>query len=138
MDRKELKIFIAMSRTLNSLNRKSNEVFRKYGLTTGQFAVLEVLYHKGDLTVGEIQEFILSTTGNMPVIIKNLRNQKLIRTYKAVCDKRRTMVALTKKGNNLISKVFPENKTIIEDYFSILEDQEKETLLNLLSKYKKG
>ena len=30
------------------------------------------------------------------------------------------------------------NSNVIEDYFSILEDQEKETLLNLLSKYKKG
>ena len=56
MSKIELKIFIGMSRAINKINRATNKIYTKYGLTSGQFAVLEVLYHKGDLSVGEVQE----------------------------------------------------------------------------------
>lgn len=55
MSKIQLKIFIGMSRALNKINRATNKVYAKYGLTSGQFAVLEALYHKGDLSVGEVQ-----------------------------------------------------------------------------------
>lgn len=137
MERNELKIFIAMSRTLNEVNRQTNEICRKYNLTTGQFAVLEALFHKGDLSVGEIQEYILSTTGNMPVLIRNLKDANLIDTYKSKKDKRRTMVSLTDKGLDVISSAFPENKEVIEAYFSIISKKDQIKLLEILSDFKK-
>ncbi|WP_235899151.1 MarR family transcriptional regulator [Suipraeoptans intestinalis] len=41
-------------------------------MTLSQFAVLEALYSKGDLTVGEVREKILSSVGTIPVIVNNL------------------------------------------------------------------
>lgn len=136
MNNKGLKIFIAMSRALNKVNRQSSQVFRKFDLTTGQFAVLEALYHKGDRTVGELQELILSTTGNMPVIINNLKDRGLVESCKKIDDKRFTVISLTERGRELISKVFPENKIIIEEYFSKLSDEEQKSLLKMLLKFK--
>lgn len=136
MNNKGLKIFIAMSRALIKVNRQSSQVFRKFDLTTGQFAVLEALYHKGDRTVGELQELILSTTGNMPVIINNLKDRGLVESCKKIDDKRFTVISLTERGRELISKVFPENKIIIEEYFSKLSDEEQKSLLKMLLKFK--
>lgn len=136
MNNKGLKIFIAMSRALVKVNRQSSQVFRKFDLTTGQFAVLEALYHKGDRTVGELQELILSTTGNMPVIINNLKDRGLVESCKKIDDKRFTVISLTERGRELISKVFPENKIIIEEYFSKLSDEEQKSLLKMLLKFK--
>ncbi len=136
MNNKGLKIFIAMSRALVKVNRQSSQVFRKFDLTTGQFAVLEALYHKGDRTVGELQELILSTTGNMPVIINNLKDRGLVESCKKIDDKRFTVISLTERGRELISKVFPENKIIIEEYFSKLSGEEQKSLLKMLLKFK--
>lgn len=136
MKDKELKIFIAMSRTLNKLNRMNNQLFREYDLTTGQYAVLEALYHKGEKSVGEIQNLILSTTGNMTVIIKNLKARDLISSCSDEKDRRLTLLNLTEKGRNLISEVFPKNEKLIEEYYSILSESEKSQLLLILSKFK--
>lgn len=136
MKDKDLKIFIGMSRTLNKLNRLNSQLFRDYDLTTGQYGVLEALYHKGNRSVGEIQEMILSTTGNMPVILKNLKARDLISTCRADKDRRLTIVSLTDEGRDLIEEVFPKNKEVIEGYFSRLSEDEKEKMLDLLSKFK--
>ena len=48
----DLKMVIALSRAVNAHSKAALEVFRKYGLTTAQFAVLEVLFHKGPLKIG--------------------------------------------------------------------------------------
>ncbi|MDO5026625.1 MAG: MarR family winged helix-turn-helix transcriptional regulator [Tissierellia bacterium] len=136
MGNNELKIFIAMSRTLNKLNKLNNQLFREYSLTSGQYGVLEALYHKGDRSVGEIQEMILSTTGSMPVILKNLKARELISTCTDENDRRITIVSLTDEGRDLIKLVFPKNKKIIEDYFSKISGEEQEDIVKILSKFK--
>ena len=65
MNKVELKIFIGMSRAINKINRATNKVYGKYGLTSGQFAVLEALYHKGLVCRGSRK--VLSTSGTIPV-----------------------------------------------------------------------
>lgn len=52
----ELKILIGMHRAVNKIDGKTIKIVKQYGLSLGQFAVLEALYHKGDMTVGQVQE----------------------------------------------------------------------------------
>lgn len=136
MDKKDLKIFIALSRTLNKVNRLSAEVFKRHNLTTGQFAVLEALYHKGDKCVGEIQELILSTSGNMPVLIRNLETRGFVSTRPLESDRRSKLVSLTPEGREIIKKSFPENAQVMHDYFGRLSQEEKTTLLEILENFK--
>ena len=72
MAKTELKILIGLHRAINYIDRQSTKIFSEYQLTLGQFAVLEALHHKGDMTVGQVQEKILSSGGTMPLIINNL------------------------------------------------------------------
>ena len=71
----ELKLLIGLHRVCNEIDRRSSQLVSKYNLSLGQFAVLEALYHKGDLSVGEVQRKILSSSGTMPVIIRNLEKR---------------------------------------------------------------
>ena len=87
-----LKAVIALNRATNHLNRRAYAVFRRHGLTMMQFAVLEVLYHRGDLTVGEIIQKILTTGGNMTVVLKNLVKEGLITRCVAPTDNRVAIV----------------------------------------------
>lgn len=51
-----LKTIIALSRCIQSVNKRELKIIKEGGLTYSQFGVLEVLYHKGDLRVSEILE----------------------------------------------------------------------------------
>ena len=68
----DLSLLIGLSRTSNTFASETSRIMTAHDLTLSQFAVLEAVVHKGTLSIGEIQRKILSTTGTMPVIIKNL------------------------------------------------------------------
>ncbi len=129
MVKQELKAFIAMSRALNEINRNTISIVKEYGISTSQFAVLESLYHKGDLTVGEVQEKILSTSGTIAVVIRNLENSGLIYKIQDSNDKRRYILKLSDKGLVLISKVYPKNEKML---LSVMSNLNQEELNNLL------
>jgi MarR family 2-MHQ and catechol resistance regulon transcriptional repressor len=134
MEINELKIFIAMNRALNLINKTNFKIINKYKLTTPQFAVLEALYHKGDLTVGEVQEKILSTSGTIAVIIRNLEKDNLITRLQDKNDKRKYILNISEKGRLLMDKVFPEIEDNIVSQISVLDEAEQNILLNNLKK----
>lgn len=133
----DLHLFIGLSRTMLYLDRKTDEIFRKHGLTQTQFAVLEALYHKGDLPQCRIRELILTTAGNLPVVIKNLLKQDYISKRPDPEDGRRQILSLTPSGKELLEKVFPENAACIRECFSVWTENEREELLRLMKKFRK-
>ncbi len=135
MEKTELKIFIGMSRALNKINRATNKVYTKYGLTSGQFAVLEALYHKGELSVGEVQEKILSTSGTIPVIVKNLEKEGFLQKSNDESDKRRFILQITQKGKELMDIIYPENEEIIISMINTWSKDEQEEILNYMRKF---
>lgn len=134
MVKQELKIFIAMNRALNLINKTNFKVINKYKLTTPQFAVLEALYHKGDLSVGEVQEKILSTSGTIAVIIRNLEKDNFITRYQDKNDKRKYILSINEKGQLLMDKVYPEIEKNILSQISVLDESEQDILLKYLKK----
>lgn len=135
MEKTELKIFIGMSRALNKINRATNKVYTKYGLTSGQFAVLEALYHKGELSVGEVQDKILSTSGTIPVIVKNLEKEGFLQKSNDESDKRRFILQITQKGKELMDIIYPENEEIIISMINVWNKEEQEVMLNYMRKF---
>lgn len=119
MQLKEEKLLILISRVRNIIFRELEKVFRKNGLTMTQFAILEVLLHKGPKCVGEIQELILGTNGNVPLVIKNLERDGKIKRVKDEKDGRISIIHLTKSGEECINKVYLEEqkklKKILKD-----------------------
>ena len=54
------------------MDKKTSKIAAEYNLTFSQFMVLEALYSKGDMSVGEVRERILSSVGTIPLIVNNL------------------------------------------------------------------
>ena len=134
MSKLELSLVIALHRANNKLDRKTSRLVGEYNLSLGQFGVLEALYHKGNLTVGQVQEKILSTIGTIPMIVSNFVDKGLIRRCKDKKDKRKCILKLTPKGKKLIAEVFPKNEELILQEMQVLSDEEKTVLLELLKK----
>lgn len=134
MKNSELKILIGMHRNVNSIDKKTAKLALEKGLTFSQFAVLEALYSKGDMSVGMVRKHILSTMGTIPLIINNLVKMDYVKRIPDPKDRRVCIVSLTDKGRELISDIAPKNQKIIEDYMSVLTNEEKDTLLYLMKK----
>jgi DNA-binding MarR family transcriptional regulator len=129
-----LKAFIGLSRTTQALHKRAGGIFNKGGLTSSQFAVLEALYHKGDLTINEIIESILSTSGNMTVVINNLEKDSMIQRQVNPMDKRSSIIVITDKGRQKVEEIFPVHLEDLAKSFEELEEKEKEMLIKILKK----
>ncbi len=128
------KLIIALSRALRWIHKDSEAMFRAADLTMAQFAVLEALYHKGDMTVGGLIEAVLSTSGNMTVVIRNLEQHELVLRKENPSDKRSFIVCLTKRGEELISEVFKKHMELVAESLSKITEEEKDTVIKILRK----
>lgn len=128
---RNLRLWIDLSRIYLHLSRKILPVFQSHQLSPGQFAVLEALYHKGDLCVGEVKRVILTTGGNLTVVIQNLEKRKLIRICEGE-DRRMKILSLTEEGSRLLEEVFPKHVEVLDKLLNVYTAQEKEILIQML------
>lgn len=134
MNEIELKIVIGLHRNANSLDKNTNRIISKKKLSIGQFAVLEALYNKGDMSIGMVRDKILSSVGTIPVIVNNLEKRGYITRREDEKDRRISILSLTSEGREMIRELIPHNTRMIKEYMDVLTEEEKEKLLELLKK----
>ena len=132
----DLSTLIVFTRAEHTIHRIEYKIIKQSGLTIAQFAVLEALYNKGDLKICEIIERILTTSGNITVVIKNLEKDGLIKKKPDPNDKRSCIISLTEEGKKIIENILPDHIKNIKGIFEILTDEEKNTLKTILKKFK--
>lgn len=131
---RNLKLLIAVSRGAIDMGRATMRTIKEHGLTSAQFMVLEVLYHKGPMKVREITEKILSSGGNMTVVIANLEREGYVERHTVEGDRRAFLIAITALGKEKMAEVFPDHLQCLEKYFARLTEEEKGELMHLLRK----
>ena len=130
----DLSTLIVFTRAEHSIHRKEYQTIKDHGLTAAQFGVLEALYVKGDLKIGQLIEKILTTSGNMTVVVRNLEKAGLVKKIEDPADKRSTIISLTDLGRKKIEEILPSHYQNIIDIFSVLSDEEKVQLKEILKK----
>ena len=133
-EERALNAFIRFSRAFNTINQNIRATFRTHDLSSGQFGVLETLYHVGPLYQGELGEKLLQSKGNISTIISNLTERDLVERRRDPEDRRYVKVHLTEAGESLIADVFPDHVERIVEVFDVLEDEEIETFSQLCKK----
>ena len=131
-----LKMLIALSRTTQAIHKRSTRIFKEGGLTMAQFSVLEALYHKGPMSINQIMQTILSTPGNMTVVINNLEREEMVSRCSHPDDSRSTLVTITENGRSSVEEIFPMHLKDLEESFAALTQEEKLQLIDLLTKLK--
>lgn len=134
MDNIEMKILIGLHRNINKIDKKTSKIASSYNLTFSQFMVLEALYSKGDMTIGQVREKILSSVGTISLIVNNLEKMNYIMKLPDKNDRRICILHLTKQGYDVISELAPKNADMIRNSMQVLTYEEKENLLYLLKK----
>jgi MarR family 2-MHQ and catechol resistance regulon transcriptional repressor len=131
-----LQLVIALSRAFQALERGVRPQLAEYGLGLTEFAVLEVLYHKGVLPLGEIRDRILVTGASTTYVVKKLEDRGLMRRRTCDEDQRIVFGELTAKGRALIDEVFPVHVERLREVtagLSVAQKREASQLLRRLS-----
>ena len=129
-----LDTWIKLARASATFGKKSDESIRSFGLTSAQFAVIEVLGHLGDLSVGKLCEKMLVTGGNMTLVLDNLEKQNLVVRIPNPTDRRAINISLTPNGKKLFKEIFIKHAANIENTMSVLSESEQIQLGVLLKK----
>jgi MarR family 2-MHQ and catechol resistance regulon transcriptional repressor len=128
-----LNTFIKLVRCTNTVSANVHDHLLGK-LTVSQFGILEALYHLGPMAQKELAEKILKSAGNITTIINNLERSDLVIRGVNENDKRYCTVQLTKKGENVIKRIFPIHADIIVKRMARLRESEQQTLGRLLKK----
>jgi len=129
-----VRLMRVISKSSTYLQRRSCNVFRKYGLTQNQYSVLNSLYNKDSLTINELLIRSLSTGGNMTIVINNLEAAGLVTRRTNPSDSRSTLISITPAGRDIIAQVIPKQYDNVTDAFSMYSDEEKLQLIALLER----
>ncbi|MET1084978.1 MAG: MarR family transcriptional regulator [Burkholderiales bacterium] len=127
-----LQLVIALARAYQALERGVRPHLARSGLGMTEFAVLEVLYHKGALQLGEIRDRILVTGASTTYVVKRLEERGLVRRRPSAEDQRVVFGELTAAGRALIDVLFPEHVDRLREVLGGLSVSEKEAATRLL------
>jgi MarR family transcriptional regulator, 2-MHQ and catechol-resistance regulon repressor len=127
-----LKLLVVLSRARLSLDEHLHAHAARHGLTLTEFAILEVLYHRGPLLLGEVQRRILVSSGGVTYLVDRLEKKGLVTRQDCPEDRRARYAVLTPEGEELIGRIFPEHARYIEELMGVLSREEQETAVRLL------
>lgn len=104
------------------------------GLGLSDFAILEILLHKGALPVSAIGEKVGLTSGSVSIAVDRLEKRSLVERQNDARDRRMRMVHLTGAGRRLICSAFKQHAAAMERAVSGLSAVERGQVVQLLKK----
>ena len=124
-------VLMKAHRTLERLETRSIES-SEAGLS--DFAVMEMLLHKGPQPVNEIGRRVELTSGAITTAVDRLESRGLVTRETHPSDRRARIVRLTAAGEEKAAKIFVGHKAAMDVAASALSKTERATLIALLKK----
>jgi DNA-binding MarR family transcriptional regulator len=103
----------------------------KFGITVEQFHILRHI-HKGHGSVSELAEAKGISRPAISQAVELLVNRGLVSRHQNVQDRRFVQLQLTKSGEELLSAIFRENRTWMEEKLSVLTPAQMTALSDTL------
>lgn len=132
--KQSLKLYIVLSRANKAINETTNQFFQDNGLNPTEFAVLELLFHKGMQPLQKIGDKILLASGSITYVVDKLEKRGLITRISCAEDRRVTYAQITAEGESFMGKLFPEHENHLHELLSALSIEEKDVAITLLKK----
>lgn len=127
-----LKLFVVLARAHAAVSRHAAADAARHGLTGTEFGILEALYHRGPLLLGELQRKILVSSGGITYLVDRLEERGLVERRPCVEDRRARYAALTGAGTTLMDRIFPEHAKAVAHAVSGLTRAEQQQVTALL------
>jgi MarR family 2-MHQ and catechol resistance regulon transcriptional repressor len=127
-----LKLWVVLARAYAAVSERAARDVARHGLTLAEFAVMEALYHKGQLLLGEVQKKILVSSGGVTYLVDRLEQRGLVERRICAEDRRARYAALTTQGQKFMSRIFPEHAACIAEVAGALTREEQVELTRML------
>lgn len=114
------------------------EGLRKSGseLTPSQARVIFTIGDTDGMTCKDIGDITLITKGTLTGVVDRLEDKGLVERWSVEGDGRKTIVALTRKGERVYRKEFPKHVEFLKEKFDKLGQRDRQQVIKLLQKVK--
>ena len=127
-------VWLVLWKAAHAIEQNAMRSVSALALGNSDFAVLEVLLHKGPQPVNVIGKKVLLTSGSITAAVDRLESRKLVRRTADLTDGRGRIVQLTKAGRSLIERAFQKHAIDMEETMAVLRSGERTELVRLLKK----
>jgi MarR family transcriptional regulator, 2-MHQ and catechol-resistance regulon repressor len=128
------RVWVVLARAYGSMASFVEERIAAEGIGLSDFMVLEVLLHKGSLTMSAIGEKVLLANASMTSAIDRLEEKAFVIRKYSDEDRRIRLVELTARGRKLIVEVYRRHEQELESLMSGLSAEERAGLHRGLKK----
>src|ERR1700687_1163400 len=125
-------VWLVLMKAHRAMARHAARSIVSLDMCISDFAVLEVLLHKGPQSVGEIGRRVDLTSGSITTAIDRLEQRGLVARAAHASDRRARVVHLTPDGAERITQVFATHKEAMNRAINVLSKAERVTLIELL------
>ena len=127
-------VWLVLMKAQRALARHASKSLGQFDVGLSDFAILEMLLHKGPLLVNEIGRRIELTSGAITSAVDRLETRGLVRRSTDDADRRARVIHLTAEGKAYIKPIFAVHKQAMDEAASDLSVAERTTLIELLKK----
>ncbi|GAA4549573.1 MarR family winged helix-turn-helix transcriptional regulator [Amycolatopsis samaneae] len=125
----------ALRRITHVMRRYAGAPYARKGWPTAQVQLLLVVDMLGDRPrMGEVRERLGVTGRAITSAVDALERDGLLRREPDPTDRRASLLAITESGRERLKEIERIQRTHADDTFSVLEAEERRTLLELLSR----
>ena len=129
-----LHLYKVFAKSFKSVSEHTVSSGKIPGFNSTAFAVLELLYLKGQQPIQQIGANLLLQSGNVTYVIDKLESHGLLIRRPCPNDRRVSYADLTEAGRMLMDEAHPPYAQQLTSAFSGLDEQEKLQLITLLKK----
>jgi MarR family transcriptional regulator, 2-MHQ and catechol-resistance regulon repressor len=127
-----LRLWVIMSRAHAAIAAHASADVARHGLTLAEFGILEALYHRGPMLLGEVQRRILVSSGGITFLVDRLTAKGLVERRTCEADRRARYAALTPAGAELVARIFPQHAALLTQIMEGLTVEEQGTAADLM------
>ncbi|PIQ11502.1 MAG: hypothetical protein COW71_00415 [Ignavibacteriales bacterium CG18_big_fil_WC_8_21_14_2_50_31_20] len=129
-----LELWRELTNTFEYIDKSHAKRIAHLNLTNPQFSVLSSLYENGAMPLNHISKQLNVTGANITCVMDNLQKRNYAERIPSTNDRRIINAQLTKEGKNVVKKLTPIYLKSMEEETKNLTEDEKKTLVELLSK----
>lgn len=137
-DKLRMSSFIALLRFSDVLARYSTVEFTKHDSSAARTMLMDGLYlNGGSLSPTELAKYMFRTNHSITSMVDTLEKQGLVRREPNPLDRRSIKITLTPEGWQLMERMLPATYEISQKALDCLDDNEAESLKEVLKRISK-
>ena len=134
MNDKDLKSLIILFKAYHNVEKNVKRSLLNTEINVNEFAAMEALYEKGELSTQELIDTVLIPNSSMTYVLEILAKKEYIERKKKESDRRVQVIKLSPQGKLVFENIYEEHFKYMRTIFDVLNHEEEDQLNELLKK----